>query len=85
MQGFTASNHRITFFHLRVVDGENPSDDDVALYRYVFYECEFKRQTCLVTLVGSCRKFELMSPDALTDEGVFCCMYRVFCCEQYYG
>ena len=34
-------------------------------YRHVFYECEFKRQTCLVTLVGSCRKFELMSPPSL--------------------
>ena len=41
----------------------------IRVYRYVFSE----RQTCLVTLVGSRRKFELMSPGALTDEGVFRC------------
>ena len=44
----------------------------IRVYRYVFSEFS-ERQTCLFTLVGSRRKFELMSPGALTDEGVFRC------------
>ena len=40
-----------------------------------------ERQTCLVTLVGSRRKFELMSPGALTDEGV--CHCTEYSAEEY--
>ena len=49
----------------------------IRVYRYVFSE----RQTCLVTLVGSRRKFELMSPGALTDEGV--CHCTEYSAEEY--